>query len=77
MQRPRNRKAAAVAHLTAAEAARLDLPPLTTLRAVVDGSGVMLRPEFSIKLRWTRPSGQNVLEVERVGAWLREPDGWQ
>jgi hypothetical protein len=67
----------AIARLTAAEAAKLNLPPLTTLRAVIEGSGVMLRPEFSVKLRWTRPSGQNVLSVERIGAWLREPDGWR
>ena len=37
----------------------------------------MLRPEFSVALRWTRPSGQNVLGVERIGAWLREPEGWR
>jgi hypothetical protein len=41
----------AIARLTAAEAAKLNLPPLTTLRAVIEGSGVMLRPEFSVKLR--------------------------
>jgi hypothetical protein len=68
---------AAIARLTAAEAARLDLPPLTTLRAVVEGSGAMVRPGFSVSLRWTRATGQNVLGVERVGAWLREADGWR
>jgi hypothetical protein len=68
---------AAIARLTAAEAAKLGLPPLTTLRVVVEGSGVMLRPEFSVKLRWTRPSGQNALGIKRMGAWLHEPDGWR
>lgn len=68
---------AAIARLTAAQAARLDLPPATSLRAVVEGSGIMLRPDFTVSLRWTRPGGQNVLGVERVGAWLREADGWR
>jgi hypothetical protein len=68
---------AAIARLTAAEAVKLSLPPLTTLRAVIEGSGVMLRPEFTVNMRWTRPSGQNVLEVDRRGAWLRESQGWR
>jgi hypothetical protein len=68
---------AAIARLTAAEARRLDLPPVTTLRAVVEGSGAMMRPTFTVSVRWTRPGGQNVLGVERVGAWLREADGWR
>jgi hypothetical protein len=67
----------AMARLTAAEAARLDLPPATSLRAVVEGSGIMLRPDFTASLRWTRPGGQNVLGVERVGAWVREAEGWR
>jgi hypothetical protein len=68
---------AAIARLTAAESARLDLPPASNLRAVVEGSGIMVRPDFKLALRWTRPGGQNVLGVERVGAWLREPEGWR
>ena len=36
---------------------RLDLPPATSLRAVVEGSGIMLRPDFTASLRWTRPGG--------------------
>ena len=68
---------AAVARLTAAEASRLNLPPATSLRAVVEGSGIMVRPDFTLALRWTRPGGQNVLGVDRVGAWLREPEGWR
>jgi len=67
----------AVAKLTAAEAARLDLPPATTLRVVVEGSGIMLRPDFTASLRWTRPGGQNVIGVERVGAWVQVAEGWR
>lgn len=68
---------AAIAQLTAAQAHLLDLPPLTTLRAVVEGSGIMARPDFHVALRWTRPGGQNVLGVSRTGAWLQEADGWR
>jgi hypothetical protein len=67
----------AVARLTAAEAVRLDLPSATTLRAVVDGAGFMMKRDFAASLRWTRPGGQNALGIERVGAWLREVDGWR
>ena len=66
---------AAVARLATSEAARLDLPAATSLRAVVEGDGIMVRPGFTVSIRWTRPGGQNVIGVERVGAWLREPDG--
>ena len=66
----------AIARLTAAQAASLDLPPLTTLRAVVDGSGPMMHPAFKVSLHWVRPEGRNVLGVDRCGAWLREPEGW-
>ncbi len=65
----------AIARLEAREAAMLNLPPLTGLMAVVDGSGIMMRPDFSVAIRWTRPGGQNVLGVRRIGAWLIEADG--
>ena len=68
---------AAIARLSAAEARKLDLPPATELRAVVEGSGIMTRPDFTVSLRWTRPGGQNVRGVSRVGAWLQEPAGWR
>jgi hypothetical protein len=68
---------AAIARLTAAEAARLDLPSLTSLRAVVAGSGIMVKPDFSVSLRWTRANGQNVVGPQRIGAWLREADAWR
>jgi hypothetical protein len=67
----------AICRLSTAEAARLGLPPLTNLRALVEGSGIMVRPDFSVSLQWTRASGQNVLGTERTGAWLKEPDGWR
>lgn len=68
---------AAVARLTAAEAAQLNLPPATQLRAVVDGTGVMVRTGFTLGLRWTRADGQNVLGVTRRGAWVQEAAGWR
>jgi hypothetical protein len=67
---------AAIARLTPAEALRLNLPAATSLRAVIEGSGIMVRPDFRVTLRWTRPGGQNVLGVERIGAWLKEASGW-
>lgn len=67
---------AAISRLTAAEATRLDLPPASLLRAVVEGSGIMMRDDFVVDLRWTRPGGQTVLGVRRVGAWLQQADGW-
>lgn len=68
---------AAMARLGAAEAGRLGLPPSSSLHAVVEGEGLMMRPGFTVTLRWTRPGGQNVLGVQRIGAWLREPEGWR
>ena len=68
---------AAIARLTAEEARKLDMPPATALRAVVEGNGVMLRPEFAVSLRWVRSSGQAVLGATRTGAWLSEAEGWR
>jgi hypothetical protein len=65
----------AIARLTATEATKLDLPPATSLRAVVEGQGIMMRPDFTVSLRWTRPGGQNVLGIARVGVWVQELDG--
>jgi hypothetical protein len=67
----------AMARMTADEARKLDLPPATALRAVVEGNGIMLRPDFAVALRWVRPTGQAVLGVQRVGAWLQEAEGWR
>lgn len=68
---------AAIAGLTAHQAAQLELPPATSLRAVVEGDGFPMRPGFKLSLRWTRPGGQNVLGIQRVGPWLHEADGWR
>ncbi len=68
---------AAIARLTAEEARKLDLPPATTLRAVVEGNGIMLRPEFAATLRWVRGTGQPVIGAARTGAWLREAGAWR
>jgi hypothetical protein len=68
---------AAIGRLTAEEARKLDMPPATALRAVVEGNGIMLRPEFAVSLRWVRSSGQPVLGVTRIGAWLSEAEGWR
>jgi hypothetical protein len=61
----------AIAGLSAREAAALGLPPTTELRAVVEGSGLIVRPDFRASLTWQRPTGQAVIGVERIGAWLR------
>jgi len=68
---------AAIARLTAEEARKLDMPPATALRAVVEGNGIMLRPDFAVSLRWVRSSGQAVLGTTRTGAFLSEADGWR
>lgn len=62
---------AAIAGLSAREAAALGLPPATELRAVVEGSGLIVHPDFRATLTWQRPTGQAVIGVERIGAWLR------
>jgi hypothetical protein len=67
----------AIAGLSAREAAALGLPPATELRAVVEGSGLIVRPDFRATLAWQRPTGQSVIGVERVGAWLRVGDALQ
>lgn len=67
----------AVARLSAEESRRLNLPPVSTLRAVVEGNGIMLRPDFAVSLRWVRATGQAVVGARRVGAWLAEADGWR
>jgi hypothetical protein len=65
---------ATIAGLTPREAGLLALPPLAEVRAVVEGNGLLTRPDFSASLLWQRPTGQSVLGAERVGAWLRIGD---
>lgn len=61
---------AAIAGLTAREAQALGLPPLTELRAVVEGHGILGQPGFRVTLSWQRSTGQGVLGAKRIGAWL-------
>ncbi|MEK0081710.1 DEAD/DEAH box helicase [Benzoatithermus flavus] len=68
---------AAVARLTAREAALLGLPPLAEAVAVIETRGVINRPDFTASLRWQRPSGQPIVGAERTGAWLRIGEAWR
>jgi hypothetical protein len=67
----------AIAGLTPWEAAALGLPPATRLRAVVESSGPITSRDYRIDLKWQRPTGQAVIGVERVGAWLSVGGEWQ
>ena len=60
----------AVAELSAAEAASLQLPPLTEAVARIRTSGLINRPDFRATLQWGRPSGQAIVQPIRLGAWL-------
>lgn len=60
-----------VAGLTLRDAASLGLPPPAPLRAVVEGSGLLTKPDFRATLTWQRLTGQAILGAVRVGAWLR------
>lgn len=62
---------AAIAALSAAEAAALSLPPLSAAVARVDTSGIITNPAFSASLQWRRSTGQTIVGAERVGAWLK------
>lgn len=62
---------ATIAALSAAEAAALNLPPLSAAVARVDTSGIVINPAFSATLEWRRPTGQAVVGAERIGAWLK------
>lgn len=62
---------AAIADLSASEAAALELPSLTDSVARVETSGIVTNPAFSVTLTWLRPTGQALVGAERVGAWLK------
>ena len=62
---------ATIAGLTMSEAARLDLPPLAEVVARLAASGLMAQPNYRLTLDWTRPTGQPIVGVKRVGAWLK------
>lgn len=65
---------AAIADLSAAEAAALFLPPLSEAVARVTTSGIVTHPAFSASLQWRRSTGQAIVGAERIGAWLRISD---
>lgn len=65
---------AAIAGLSAAEAAALRLPPLSEAVARVATSGIVVRPDFAATLQWRRSTGNAIVGAERIGAWLRIGD---
>lgn len=65
---------AAIADLSAAEAAVLRLPLLSEAIARVTTSGLVVRPDFTTTLQWRRPTGSAIVGAERIGAWLRIGD---
>ncbi|SDD56424.1 DEAD/DEAH box helicase [Belnapia rosea] len=66
-----------VAGLSLREAGPLNLGPVAEVRAVVQGRGLLTRPDFSADLQWQRPNGQAVLNADRVGAWLKLGDSYR
>ncbi len=67
----------AVAGLSKREAEFLGLPPATSLMAVIEGNGLLTKPDFRVTLQWQRPTGQPVVGPQRTGAWLRVGEAWQ
>lgn len=67
---------AAVAGLSAREAAALDLPPLAPAVAYVAIRGVITRSDFTATLEWRHPNRQRIMGPVRVGAFLRIGDTW-
>jgi superfamily II DNA or RNA helicase len=65
---------AAIADLSAAEAAVLHLPPLSEAVARVATSGIVTHPNFTTTLQWRRATGNAIVGAERIGAWLRIGD---
>jgi hypothetical protein len=68
---------AAIAALTAHEAALIGLPPMADAIAAVRTHGLFNRPEFTAELVWKRPTGQPIAGAERCGAWLRIGNDWR
>jgi hypothetical protein len=67
---------AAVADLSAAEAAGLNLPPLSDAIVRVETSGIVTNPAFTATIQWRRSTGQPLVGAERIGAWLKVGDGF-
>lgn len=61
---------AAVADLSAAEAAALRLPPLSEAVARISTVGLITNPAFSATIEWRRDTGQALIGADRTGAWL-------
>jgi hypothetical protein len=62
---------AAIAALSAAEAASLQLAPLSSAVARVGTQGLITQPTFRATLQWCRSGGQAIVAPQRIGAWLR------
>lgn len=66
----------AVAGLSTAEARRLGLPAAANVVIDIRFDANMTAPGAKVRLSWKRPTGQNIVGVERTGAWLRFGDAW-
>ena len=67
----------AVAALSLREADRLGLPILADVVAEVNFEGLITSPAFRVRISWMRPNGQNIVGVERTGAFLRFGGAWR
>lgn len=61
---------AAIAALSAAEAAALHLPSLSPAVARIGTQGLITSPQFRATLQWVRSGGQAIVAPQRIGAWL-------
>lgn len=66
----------AIAGLSAAEAKTLDLPSVADVVVQLETAGLITRPDFRVKLRWRRRTGQPVMSAARTGAWLLIGEVW-
>ncbi|WP_315734058.1 DEAD/DEAH box helicase [Bradyrhizobium sp. SZCCHNR1093] len=67
----------AVASLSASEAKSLGLPPISDVVCHLETTGIIARPDFSIRQSWRRAAGQPIVGAKRTGAWLRVGNAWQ
>lgn len=63
------------AGLNAVEARRLGLPPAPGFALHVRHEGTIDRPDFRLTHGWRSIGGRSLVGIERIGAWLRTPDG--
>ncbi|MCS6780889.1 MAG: DEAD/DEAH box helicase [Geminicoccaceae bacterium] len=66
-----------IAGLSAEGAKALQLPPAIEAIGVIDTEGLVTRPDFSVRLRWERSTGQALPGARRVGAWLDLAGAWR